>query len=85
VTTSLVSFHITSHAEGFTTACVRAFEWFFAGVTVAVNTQTAGTREGLVAGGANIAVLRLREGCLAGRADVVVVLPGIRAILCWPG
>jgi hypothetical protein len=80
VTTALVALHVTSHAEGFATAGLGTFVRLLAGVTVAVNAQTAWPRECLVACRANVSVLRLREGRLAGGADVVVVLPRVRAV-----
>lgn len=61
VTTTLMALHVASHAEGLATSCLRTFVRLFTGVTVAVNAQTARPREGLVAGGANVPILRLRE------------------------
>jgi hypothetical protein len=61
VTATLVALHIASHAEGLATPCLRTFVRLFTGVAVAVNAQTARPREGLVAGGANVPILRLGE------------------------
>lgn len=62
MTTALVAFHVTSYAESFAAAWLRALVRLLAGMAVAVYAQTAWSREGFVARGANIAILRLRKG-----------------------
>jgi hypothetical protein len=64
VTSSLVSLHVTSHAECLAASLVGAFEGLFAGVTMAVNAQAAGPRKCFIACLADIAILRLREAGL---------------------
>ena len=59
--TSLVSLHVAADAEGLAAAGVRALERLLARVAVAVYAQATGARKGLVAGGANVPILRLRE------------------------
>lgn len=72
-----MSFHVASHAEGFTAASVGALERLLAGVRVAVDAQGTGTGERFVACLANVAILGLRERrCGRGR-DVMVVLPWV--------
>jgi hypothetical protein len=80
VTTPLVPLHVAAHAERLAASDVRTLERLLARVAVAVYAQTAGSREGLAAGPADVSVLRLWEGSLAGSADVVVVLPGVGSI-----
>lgn len=74
---ALVSLHVASHAKSFTASDVGALERLLAGVTVTVNAQTAGSREGLVASRAHVSVRRLRESRLAACADIVVMLPRV--------
>jgi hypothetical protein len=83
VATSLVSLHVAAHAESFATSRLRALVGLLASVAVAVNPQAARSRESLVAGRADVAILRLRKLGLAGSADVVVVLPWVRAVGSW--
>lgn len=59
---SLVPLHVAPYAEGFSTAAMRAFEGLLAGMRMAVDSQRAWSTESLVAGLANVAILRLREG-----------------------
>ena len=77
--TPLVTLHVATHAEGLAAPGVRALEGLLAGMGVAVDAQGAGPREGLVAGLADVPVLRLRERGGRGRRDVVVVLPRVGA------
>jgi hypothetical protein len=85
VAASLVSFHIAPNAKGLSATGVRAFEWFLASVAVAVDAQAAGSREGFVAGRADVAILRLGKCGLAGSANVMMVLPWISAVLRGSG
>jgi hypothetical protein len=80
VAASLVPFHVAAYAESFATSRLRALVGLLARVTMAVNAQTARPREGLVAGGADVAVLRLGKLRLAGGANVVMVLPWVGAV-----
>lgn len=57
---SLVSLHITSHAERLPTAGVRTLKRFLARVRMAVDLQTRGPTESFVASCANVAILRGR-------------------------
>lgn len=61
VATSFVSLHVTADAECLAAALVWALEWFLAGMAVAVNPETTGSRECLVAGLADVSILRLWE------------------------
>jgi hypothetical protein len=61
VTAALMTFHVTSYAESFATAWLRALVRLLAGVAVAVYAQTAWSRESLVARRAYVAILRLRK------------------------
>jgi len=79
VATPLVSLHVAPDGEGLAATRVRALERLLARVGVAVDPEGAGSREGLVAGLANVPILALRErGGRLGR-DVVVVLPRVGA------
>lgn len=80
MTTTLVSLHVASHAEGLATARLGTLVRLLSSMAMAVDAQTAWSREGLVARRADVAVLGLRELRLAGCADVVVVLPWIGAV-----
>lgn len=77
VTAALVPLHIAAHAERLAAPGVRALVRLLAGVGVGVDLEAGGAGEGLVAGGADVAVLGLREDGLRARADVVVVLPDV--------
>lgn len=79
VAAPLVTLHVAPDAEGLAAAGVGALEGLLAGVGVAVDPEGAGPREGLVAGLADVPVLRLREGGGRGGRDVVVVLPRVRS------
>lgn len=61
VATSLVSLHVAADAEGFAASGLWALVRLLARVAVAVYAQATGARKGLVAGGANVAVLWLWE------------------------
>lgn len=61
MTPSLVSLHVASHAEGLATSCLWTLVRLLASVAVAVDAQTAWPREGLVAGGTDVAILGLGE------------------------
>jgi hypothetical protein len=61
---SLMSFHIASDTESFSTAVMLTFEWLLAGMTVAVDSQAAGSREGLVALLTDVSILRWWKGRL---------------------
>lgn len=80
MTSSLVSLHVAANAECFAAPRLRALVRLLASVTVAVDAQAAWARECLVAGRANVPVLRLWKCRLARRAHVVVVLPWIRTV-----
>jgi len=54
--------HIASHAEGFAATHMRALERLFPGVRMAVDFETGRSREGFVAGRADVALLRLWVG-----------------------
>lgn len=77
VATPLVTLHVASDTEGLSAPGVWALEGLLASVRVAVNPQGAGTRKGLVASLADVAILRLGEGCGGGRSNVVVMLPRV--------
>lgn len=77
MTAALVTLHVTPDAKSFATAGLSTLVRLLARVTVAVNSQAAGTRERLVTCRANVAVLRLGESGLAGCADVVMMLPWV--------
>jgi hypothetical protein len=79
MTSPLMSLHITPDAEGLATPRMRTLEWLLARMAVAVDPQAAGTGKCLVAGLADVSVLRLREARLRRRRDVVVVLPWVGA------
>lgn len=83
MTTSLMSFHITSDTEGFPTAIVGAFKRLFSGVGITMDSQTRWPRERFAACLTYVAVSRLDcdRGCGGGR-DIVMVLPRI-TILDW--
>jgi hypothetical protein len=85
VAAAFVSLHVTSYAESFATSWLRTSVRLFAGVTVAVDSQAAGSREGLVARGTHVTILGLGECRLAGGADVVVMLPRIGTSGCGAG
>lgn len=72
---ALMALHVAPHTEGFAASGMCAPEWLFAGVAVAMDAQTRGPRERLVAGAADISVVVLLVGCVRGRREVVVVLP----------
>jgi hypothetical protein len=80
VAAPLVALHVASDTESLATARLRTFVWLLAGVAMAVDAQAAWSREGLVASRADVSILRLREGGLTRGADVVVVLPRVRAV-----
>lgn len=93
MTTSLVSFHIASDAEGFPAAIVGAFKRFFSGVRITMDPQTGWPRERFGACLTYVAVSRLDcdRGC-GGLRDIMMVLPRItildgRAFMrvrqCW--
>lgn len=73
MTTPLMPLHIAPDTKSFGAAHVRALERLLARVRMAVDFETRGPAEGLVARGADVAVLRGREGRGRGGADVVVV------------
>jgi hypothetical protein len=83
VTTPLVPLHVAAHRESLATSWLWALVRFLARVAMAVNTKATRTREGLVAGGADVAILRLRVRRLARLANVVVMLPGVLSIRSW--
>lgn len=64
--TPLVALHVASDTEGLSTPSLGALEGLFTSVGVAVNAETAGATECLVAGGANVAILALREEVARG-------------------
>jgi hypothetical protein len=76
---ALVTFHVTSYAESFSTPGLWALVRLLSSVAVAVYAQAAWSREGLVACRADVAILRLWKCRLARCADVVVMLPWVRA------
>lgn len=80
-----VSLHIRAHRKCLATARLWALVRLLASVAMAVNAQTAWSREGLVASGANVAILGLRKRRLAGSADVMMVLPWVGAVGRWIG
>jgi len=57
---TLVPLHVAAHTERLPASNVRAFERLLARVRVNVNPEAARSAEGLVASGANIAILALR-------------------------
>jgi hypothetical protein len=59
--TSLVSLHVAADAEGFAASGLWALVRLLACVAVTVDAQTTRAREGLVAGRADVTVLRLGE------------------------
>jgi hypothetical protein len=61
VAATLVSLHVAADAEGLATPGVRTLEGLLARVRMAVDSQGTGAGEGLVAGLADVAVLRLGE------------------------
>lgn len=71
-----MTLHVAAHAEGLPTTGVGAAEGLLARVAVGVDAQAGGSREGLVAGAADIAIMVLLVGRGAGGREVVVVLPG---------
>lgn len=77
VTAALVTLHVASYAESFPAARLRTLVRFFPRMAMAMNAQATWPRKGLVAGRANVSILRLGECGLAGRADIVVMLPWI--------
>lgn len=76
VATTLMTLHVAAHTEGLPTTSVGAAEGLLARVAVRVDAQAGRSREGLVAGAADIAIMVLLVGCGAGGREVVVVLPG---------
>lgn len=82
VATSLVSFHIASNTKGLSTAWLGALVRLLARVAMTVDAKATWPRESLVAGRADVAVLRLGKLRLAGSADVMMVLPWVRTTLC---
>ena len=77
MTAAFVALHVAAHAEGLAAAVVRASEGFLARVAVAVDSETARSREGLAAGLTDVTVLRGGKGRLRRGGDVVMVLPGV--------
>lgn len=61
MTSPLMSLHITPHTERLAATLMRTLEWLLSGMGMAVDPQTARTRECLVARLADISVLGLRE------------------------
>ena len=85
MTSPFMSFHVASHAEGLAAPRLRALVRLLASVAMAVDAQATRPGKCLVAGGADVAVLRLRESRLARCADVVVMLPYSRRVGCICG
>ncbi len=63
MTSSLVPFHVTPHAERFPTSGVGTFERFFSRVRVAVDPQAGRSRKRLVARLTHVPILRLAREC----------------------
>jgi hypothetical protein len=78
MTSPFMPLHITSDAERFPTAMMRAFEWLLSRMTVAMYPQAAGPRESLITGLTNIAILRLRECRMWRRCGVMMMVPRVR-------
>lgn len=76
-----MTLHVTSDAEGLATASMRALEWLFASVRVAVDAKAARSTKGLVASWANVSVLALRVGNTMYRVQVVVMLPWVVVVV----
>jgi hypothetical protein len=57
VAAALMTLHVTSYAESLTTARLRTLVRLLSCVAVAVDTQAAWSREGLVTGRADVSVL----------------------------
>jgi hypothetical protein len=77
MTATFVPLHIAPDTKRLPATCMRALEWLFSGVAVAVDPETARPRKRLVAGLADVSILRLRVGRLTRRTDVVVMLPRV--------
>lgn len=71
-----MALHVAAHGESLSAASVCAAEGLLARVAVGVDAQRGRTRESLVAGAADVAVVVLLVWGCAGRGEVVVVLPG---------
>lgn len=76
MTAPLMALHVTPDAKFLSASADGAAEGLLACVAVAVDFEAGGTREGFVAGWADVAVLREGEAGGGGR-DVMVVLPGV--------
>lgn len=59
VATALVTLHVAPDTEGLAASVVGALERLLAGMRVAVDAKRAGPGKGLVAGRANVTILRL--------------------------
>lgn len=71
-----MALHVAAHGEGLAAAGVGAAEGLLARVRVRVDAQRGRAREGLVAGAADVPLVRLLVGSRGGGREVVVVLPG---------
>lgn len=72
----LMTLHVTAHRESLPAAGMGAPERLLARVAVGVDAQAGGSRESLVAGAADVAVMVLLVGGGVGGREIVVVLPG---------
>jgi hypothetical protein len=77
VAAPLVTLHVAAYAKSLTAAGMWALERFLSGVGVAVDPETAGSAEGLVASRTDISILALWKSCSTGWVEVVVMLPGV--------
>lgn len=76
---SLVTLHVAAYTESLTATGMWALERLLSSVRVAVDPETAGSAEGLVASRADISILALRESGSTSWVKVVVMLPWVGA------
>lgn len=60
---ALMALHVAPDAKGLSATWERALEWLGTRVRMAVDAEGTGTRECLVAGLADVAILALGERC----------------------
>ena len=79
VAAPLVTLHVAAYTESLAATGMRALERLLSGVGVAVDPETAGSAEGLVASRADISILALWESGSTSWVKVVVMLPWVGA------